>query len=84
NGLVQTLLMCALHKGGTRKVKERYEVYFNLGVDVVCGKENWYESLALGKAPHHTLFPAAAAPSENAAPPTEAHPSYKRWKPPES
>ena len=75
NGLVQTLLMCALHKGGTRKVKERYEVYFNLGVDVLSGRDNWEESLAAGKAPHEEL----RAPSGSGAPSGSA--AYKRWKP---
>ncbi|MDR1030429.1 MAG: hypothetical protein LBL76_06105, partial [Treponema sp.] len=31
NGLVQTLLLCALAPGGVRKVKERYAEYFRLG-----------------------------------------------------
>jgi hypothetical protein len=52
NGLCQVLLLCALHKGGTRKIPERYELYFNLGVDVFSGKDNWEDSLAAGKAPH--------------------------------
>jgi hypothetical protein len=78
NGLNQTLLMCALHKGGTRKLKERYELYFNLGVDVLSGKDNWEESLVSGKAPHETLE-AAEAPGtgQDAAGPSP----YKRWKP---
>jgi hypothetical protein len=68
NGLCQVLLMCALHKGGTRKVKERYEVYFNLGIDVLSGKDNWEASLAESKAPHETAFAGGT-------------PEYKRWKP---
>ena len=51
NGLNQVLLMCALHKGGTRKLKERYEHYFNLGVEVMIGKNNWDESVEAGKVP---------------------------------
>ncbi|MDR1948227.1 MAG: hypothetical protein LBQ38_02440 [Spirochaetaceae bacterium] len=77
NGLTQTLLMCALHKGGTRKLKERYELYFNLGVDVLSGKDNWDESLADGKAPHETNGQAAAPPQPN----NGANGGYKRWKP---
>jgi hypothetical protein len=76
NGLTQTLLMCALHKGGTRKLKERYELYFNLGVDVLSGKDNWEDSLAEGKAPHETL-PGIA--KETLA--EESNDGYKRWKP---
>ena len=52
NGLSQTLLLCALHPGGTRKLKERYEEYFRLGVEVLTGGDNWEASLANGKAPH--------------------------------
>jgi hypothetical protein len=85
NGLNQTLLMCALHKGGTRKVKERFELYFNLGVDVLSGKENWAESLDTGKAPHEsTAFFPAAAPSNSPETPPEKNAdvhTYKRWKP---
>jgi hypothetical protein len=85
NGLAQTLLMCALHKGGTRKLKERYELYFNMGVDVLSGKDNWEESLADGKTPHET----AQAVSENGKPAAEngrVQPPansnvYKRWDP---
>jgi hypothetical protein len=96
NGLVQTLLLCGLHKGGTRKVKERYEVYFNLGVEVLSGRDNWDESLVLGEPPHRTMSgaapveapPAGAEPAEKQPekPPTEKPPEapnggYKRWKP---
>ncbi|MDR1147881.1 MAG: hypothetical protein LBK66_04555 [Spirochaetaceae bacterium] len=78
NGLNQTLLMCALHKGGTRKLKERYELYFNMGIDVLSGKDNWEESLASGKAPHETLTAAeATGTGQDAAAPLP----YKRWKP---
>jgi hypothetical protein len=52
NGISQVLLMCALHKGGTRTLKERYELYFNLGVDVLRGADNWERSINDGKAPH--------------------------------
>ncbi len=45
NGLCQVLLMCALHKGGTRKLKERYEHYFNLGVEVLTGQNNWEKTI---------------------------------------
>jgi hypothetical protein len=92
NGLCQVLLMCALHKGGTRKLKERYELYFNLGVDVLSGKDNWEESLDDGTAPHETGSAAAQAVQENGKPaekngqvPPPANGAdkgvYKRWKP---
>jgi hypothetical protein len=83
NGLVQTLLMCALHKGGVRKVKERYEVYFNLGVDVLSGKDNWAESLVQGKAPHEIASVGeAVAGAQQPQPPAKGpNGAYKRWKP---
>jgi hypothetical protein len=68
NGLSQTLLMCALHKGGTRKLKERYELYFNLGVDVLSGKDNWEESLANREAPHETISAGLVNGGANDAP----------------
>ncbi|MCQ2966507.1 MAG: hypothetical protein MJ250_07220, partial [Alphaproteobacteria bacterium] len=43
NGFSQMLLMCALQKGGTRKLKERYEEYFHLGIEVLTGKNLWDE-----------------------------------------
>jgi hypothetical protein len=55
NGLVQTLLLCALAPGGVRKVKERYAEYFRLGVEVLTGADNWEASLADGKMPHEQL-----------------------------
>jgi hypothetical protein len=78
NGLTQTLLMCALHKGGTRKLKERYELYFNLGVDVLSGKDNWDESLADGQAPHETNGQAPPPPLPNGN--NGGDNGYKRWK----
>ncbi|MDR3356765.1 MAG: hypothetical protein LBO04_06210 [Spirochaetaceae bacterium] len=79
NGLNQTLLMSSLQKGGTRKVKERFELYFNLGIDVLSGKDNWEESLAANKPPHETLNPAPAPPANGKAP--DEIREYKRWKP---
>jgi hypothetical protein len=78
--------MCALHKGGTRKPKERYELYFNLGVDVLSGKDNWDESLAEGKAPHETAGVPPAGPNGNGGNGNgdakgNGNGGYKRWKP---
>jgi hypothetical protein len=85
NGLSQVLLMCALHKGGTRKLKERYELYFNLGVAVLSGADNWEESLTAGKAPHEAP-PAGGMGAETPGPaPHNANNGdavYKRWKAP--
>lgn len=89
NGMSQVLLMMALHKGGTRKLKERYELYFNLGVDILTGKNNWEESLVQDEKPHEKPNEKNAHPAPlNAqkAPADEAKPTpteYKRWTPPE-
>ena len=52
NGICQVLLMCALHKGGTRKLKERYEHYFGLGVEVMTGENNWEKDIVPEEEPH--------------------------------
>ncbi|MBO4644758.1 MAG: hypothetical protein J5716_09160 [Alphaproteobacteria bacterium] len=88
NGLSQVLLMCALHKGGTRKLKERYEHYFNLGVEVLTGQSNWDESVFEGEAPHNTDISLAKNIEKEKDSATMAATgkkntpaSYKRWRP---
>ncbi|MDR1948230.1 MAG: hypothetical protein LBQ38_02455 [Spirochaetaceae bacterium] len=53
-------------------------MYFNLGVDVLSGKDNWEESLADGQAPHETVAPPP--PTAPAAGNNGATNGYKRWK----
>jgi hypothetical protein len=55
NGMVQTLLLCALAPGGVRKVKERYAEYFRLGLEVLTGADNWEASLADSRMPHEQI-----------------------------
>ena len=83
NGIDKVLLMCALAQGGTRKIPERYELYFNMGVEVLSGKDNWEAGLAEGTPPHEAVRPAAAPEtrSEGGDPPSTGAPVYKRWKP---
>jgi hypothetical protein len=82
NGICQTLLMCGLHKGGTRKLPERYERYFNIGVDVFSGKDNWEDSLAAGKAPHETPNGNGSNGNGNGSKGNgNGNGGYKRWKP---
>jgi hypothetical protein len=82
NGLCQVLLMCALHKGGTRKLKERYEHYFQLGLEVLTGGDNWEESLGEGNAPHEkTQAQAEDTPPSKDKPESNQKTAYKRWKP---
>ena len=86
NGICQVLLMCALHKGGTRKLKERYQHYFDLGVEVLTGQSNWDESVIEGEAPHGDDVSVQQQKTEvDEAEKTEAKEEaqviYKRWKP---
>lgn len=52
NGLNSALLNMSLVKGGNKKPKERFEEYFNIGLNIAYGKDNWAESLESDKAPH--------------------------------
>ncbi|MDR3301989.1 MAG: hypothetical protein LBT01_05605 [Spirochaetaceae bacterium] len=72
NGIDKVLLMCAVQQGGTRKMLERYELYFQMGVDVLSGADNWAATLASKTPPHEK---SVAPPHENQAT------GYKRWKP---
>lgn len=90
NGFCQVLLMCALHKGGTRKLKERYEHYFKLGVEVMIGKNNWDESVVNAEAPHENAVKPDIQSDQTQSPvrktDEEMQSSYKKWtvEPPES
>jgi hypothetical protein len=76
NGLDKALLMCAIQQGGTRKIAERFELYFNLGVDVLAGRDNWETSLAAGAPPHKDSPPASLSEPPKAG---NSAPVYKRW-----
>ncbi|MDR2105579.1 MAG: hypothetical protein LBP51_07495 [Deferribacteraceae bacterium] len=76
NGLAQFFLKCALEKGGTRKPKERFEHYFNLGVEVLSGRDNW-ESTLTGETSEHKR---AEKLKEDM--PHPAQTNYKRWTEP--
>ena len=54
-GLNSVLLMLALDKGGTRKMQERYELYFKMGLDVVFGKNLWPDAVSEKLSPHVQL-----------------------------
>jgi hypothetical protein len=73
NGLDKMILMCAVQQGGTRKIAERFEHYFNLGVDVLSGKDNWEDTLT-SQPPPHEVHRLGAAGENN---------GYKRWRPEE-
>ena len=88
NGLCQVLLLCALHPGGTRKLKDRYDEYFKIGVDVLTGAYGWERFVAEGKAPHIKVMPKEIFVSEETNPEDLARRNpdqtqdftYKRWK----
>ena len=56
NGVSQVLLKAALAKGGTRKFDERYQLYAEIGLDVLRGKDLWPDAVAEPQAPHEQPF----------------------------
>ena len=46
----------ALAKGGTRKFDERYQLYAEIGLDVLRGKDLWPDAVAGPQAPHEQPF----------------------------
>ena len=54
-GLNSVLLMLALDQDGYRKMPERYELYFKMGMDVVFGKNLWTEAVSEKLSPHAKL-----------------------------
>ncbi|MBO4643449.1 MAG: hypothetical protein J5716_02445, partial [Alphaproteobacteria bacterium] len=69
-------------------LKERYEHYFNLGVEVLTGQSNWDESVFEGEAPHETdISPVKNIEKEKdsatmaATDKKNLSSAYKRWKP---
>jgi len=83
-GLNSTLLMLALAEGGYRKMPERYELYFELGLEVVYGKNLWPDAVMEELAPHRRVaLGAAESVGRPAARPVAAPgPSpYQKWTP---
>ena len=54
-GLNSFLLMLALDPKGHRKMPERYERYFKMGMDVIFGKNLWTEAVGEKLSPHAKL-----------------------------
>jgi len=77
-GLVSTLLMLALDQGGYRKAAERYELYFNLGLEVVYGKNLWPESVMEELSPHQQLAVESAATTSGATAGDDGS-VYRKW-----
>ncbi|GHU39410.1 hypothetical protein FACS1894190_03890 [Spirochaetia bacterium] len=80
NGLSQVLLMCALHQGGTRKLKERYALYFQLGVDVLTGADNWEDTISGKEPPHKKTDENGTHTPPNAKTGNNGGMHYKRWQ----
>jgi len=74
NGICSSLLQAALAKGGTRKYKERCQLYLDLGLKVAWGEDNWADSLTKKEAPHTNIQPTANAE-------TRDNNTYKKWTP---
>lgn len=77
NGLCSALLQASLAPGGTRKYAERCQHYYELGLKVVWGEDNWGESTTHSHAPHAEP-PAPEMPGAGSAP--RSH-GYAKWKP---
>ena len=56
NGLNNLLLMLALAEGGEKTLDERFECYFQIGLEVAIGINNWGKSVEDGKVPHADLI----------------------------
>ncbi|MCP3968495.1 MAG: hypothetical protein GY750_14195 [Lentisphaerae bacterium] len=41
NGIKNVIFMCAMKKGGSQTYDERYEQYFNLGIECMTGIQTW-------------------------------------------
>ncbi|MCQ2914574.1 MAG: hypothetical protein MJ247_05210 [Alphaproteobacteria bacterium] len=86
NGLCQVLLMCALHKGGTRKLKERYNHYFDLAMEVFTGKNVWDKQVLNEEKKEKTAEPEyeATKVAQETSINVKSGDSklvFKRWKP---
>ncbi len=71
-GIYSTLLMSALHEGGTRKPAERFALYYEMGEKIACAKDNWTSEKVKVKLEQEQQ---AKAPENN-----EEKPSYTKWK----
>ncbi len=68
NGLNSVLLMCAVHKGGTRKFKQRYEHYLDLGLQTACNLNDFASTLERPASPHRKTGAPAQSGGQDDAP----------------
>ncbi len=85
-GIYSTLLMSALHEGGTRKPVDRFVLYYRMGEKIACGDDNWTDKKEVEPNPEQPL-PVPQKSKENLdnkpidKPKKPADkPIYKRWK----
>ncbi len=71
-GVYSTLLMSALHEGGTRKPVDRFVLYYEMGEKIACGKDNWTSE----KEKQEQTAIVAEKPIIKAA----EKPTYTKWK----
>ena len=87
-GIYSTLLMSALHEGGTRKPVERFVLYYQMGEKIACGEDNWAkENVDLKQeqpaaVPEKSENKSKEKPEEKPGEKTETDdtPSYTKWK----
>ena len=90
NGICSSLLQAALSKGGTRKYKERCQLYLDLGLEVVRGKNVWAEAAEQKQTPHEEVAEKTEKQKTSVPPPHpdssdkktgEQSVEYRKWKP---
>ena len=83
-GIYSTLLMSALHEGGTRKPVERFVLYYQMGEKIACGEDNWAKENVDLKQEQPAAVPEKSENKSKEKPgkktETDDTPSYTKWK----
>lgn len=77
-GIYSTLLMSALHEGGTRKPVERFALYYEMGEKIACGKDNWTSEKVELKEEQPVIVPEKQEKSSDEK--SDEKPTYTKWK----
>ena len=78
-GVYSTLLMSALHEGGTRKPVDRFVLYYEMGEKIACGKDNWTSEKVIKPNQEHPIA-APEKPKEKPIIKPADKPTYTKWK----
>ena len=78
-GVYSTLLMSALHEGGTRKPVDRFVLYYEMGEKIACGKDNWTSEKVINPNQEHPIA-APEKPKEKPIIKPADKPTYTKWK----